>query len=108
VQGSEQPARSGFNFIDGMKKCRLIRLRGAVESADLAYELQRGGPNLIVCDRRFEVEQGLDASTHGRNHRWTLVCMSSKTHKDASNQIHMRDLARSEHFFQGAKLELMR
>ena len=42
----------------------LIRVGWFVEAADLPYELQRCGKNLLLRDRRFKVEEGLNVSTH--------------------------------------------
>jgi hypothetical protein len=35
-----------------------------VEPADLSNELQRGGPNLVVRNRRIEIEKDFDIPAH--------------------------------------------
>jgi hypothetical protein len=42
----------------------LIDLGGRVEAAQFAYELERGGADLIMGRRRIEIEQCLDAAAH--------------------------------------------
>src|SRR6266568_4564915 len=44
---------------------RRVGLRGRVEAAQLAHELERGRADLLVRRGRIEVEQGADASAHG-------------------------------------------
>src|SRR5207302_931964 len=50
--------------VHGALECRLIALRGTVESADLPHVLERGRPDLLVGRRRFEVVKGSDVSAH--------------------------------------------
>src|SRR5581483_1280451 len=46
------------------------------EAGELAYELQRGGADLVVRRRRVEVEQRLDVAAHGPVSRAFSVVVS--------------------------------
>src|SRR5690348_7609990 len=63
---TKKAGRDASHFVDGRQKGGLIRLRRLGETADLPYKLQRSRPNLVVSDRRIEVEKGFDVSAHGR------------------------------------------
>src|SRR5262245_36658108 len=60
----EQPARGVGDFLDRKVECRLVRLRGAGEPAQLADELERRGADFILARGRLEIEQRADVSTH--------------------------------------------
>ena len=65
--GFERPEKPGGNagdFIHRGEKGVLVGLRGLGETADLSYELERGGPNLVVGDGRIEVEERFDIAAH--------------------------------------------
>jgi hypothetical protein len=53
---SQEATRDTGDFIDGGLKCRFVGLRGLVEAANLPYELERGGTNLVLADGRVEIE----------------------------------------------------
>src|SRR5690606_3763893 len=61
---SDQATRRCRHFIDRAIERFFVRLRRFIESAQLAYELQRCGPNLDFGGRRVEVEERLDVSAH--------------------------------------------
>ena len=50
--------------VENAAKGGLIDLRGCVEAAQLAHELERGRADLVIGRRRIEIEQGLDAAAH--------------------------------------------
>src|SRR4029077_2567476 len=60
----QETAGDRRDFVDGRLERRFIGLRRLVEAADLAHELQRGGADLFVGDRRIEVEKNSDVSAH--------------------------------------------
>src|SRR5262245_10232491 len=64
-QRPDQRTRGGRDLLDRVVEHDLVGLGGAGEAAQLANELQRRGADLLVGGGRLEVEQGLDASTHG-------------------------------------------
>src|ERR1022692_457320 len=61
----EKASRHSGDFIDRRQERGFVGLRRLVETADLSYELQRRGSNLLGIDRRIEVEEGLDIPAHG-------------------------------------------
>ena len=63
---TKKAGRDASHFVDGRQKRGLIRLRRLGETADLPHKLQRSRPNLVLSDRRIEVEKGFDVSAHGR------------------------------------------
>jgi hypothetical protein len=63
-EGMEQPARGCGNFIDSRQERCLISFRGFIEAADLPDKLKRSRPNLIVGNRRREIEEHFDVSAH--------------------------------------------
>jgi hypothetical protein len=64
LERSKKTIRDAGNFFDGAEKEIFIGLGRFVEAADLSHELQRSGANLIVGDRRIEVEEGFDIPAH--------------------------------------------
>src|SRR5208282_6310410 len=64
-EGTEQTIRDSGYFFDGSQKFVLVALGGFVEAGDFSHELQRSGANLLLGDRRIEVEQGFDIAAHG-------------------------------------------
>src|SRR5205809_957622 len=65
VQRAEQHPTCGGYIPDRGVERRLIGLRGSVEAADLAHELQRRVVQLGVARRVIGVSQTLDVSAHG-------------------------------------------
>jgi len=63
----EEASRNRGDLVDGGRERGFVSLRWLVEATDFSHELQRSRPNLLVCHRRFEVEEGLDISAHGEN-----------------------------------------
>src|SRR5262245_872679 len=53
------------DLVDGAGEGDLVGPRGPGEAAQLADELERGGPDLVIRGRRREVVQRLDGATHG-------------------------------------------
>src|ERR1022692_3096805 len=64
-QGMDQPMGHLEHVFDRLVEGRLVGLRRLVETAQLADELQRRRADLVIRGRRLEVEQDLDAATHG-------------------------------------------
>jgi hypothetical protein len=60
----EKAARHAGYFFDRALEGILIGFRRLAETADLSDELQGGGSNLIVRNRRIKVKQGFDISAH--------------------------------------------
>src|SRR5207302_9680242 len=56
--------RHDRHCFDRAVECRLVGLGRLVEPRELADELKRGGPDLVVGGRRVEVEEDLDVSAH--------------------------------------------
>jgi hypothetical protein len=52
------------HLVNRVAKGGLIHLRGRVEAAQLAYELERGRLYFLIGRRRIEIEQCLDAAAH--------------------------------------------
>src|SRR5580658_1104002 len=75
LQRMEQAVAGRVDLVHGVQKGRLIGLRRSGEPADLADELKRGRANLGIRDRRLEIEQSLDASTHGGFIRLPLLLL---------------------------------
>lgn len=75
----QQRAGRRFDLVDGTLKRRLVGLGRMGEAAELSYELQRRGANLLVGYRRFEIEQGFYTSAHMSHplSRARLIGMSS-------------------------------
>src|SRR5881628_351590 len=65
VQRAEQHSTCGGYIPDRGVERRLIGLRGSVEAADLAHELQRRVVQLGVGRCVIRVSQTLDVSAHG-------------------------------------------
>jgi hypothetical protein len=63
-KGVQKVSGSGRYLVNGHKKCSLVGLRWFVEAAYFPHELQCSPVNLFVRHGRFEVEEGLDVSTH--------------------------------------------
>src|SRR4051812_19442441 len=63
-QRREQPARRRSHFVDRAVERGFIGLRWLGVAADLAHELQRRGPDFILCRRRFEVEERFYVTAH--------------------------------------------
>src|SRR5579864_7080548 len=53
---TQQPRRDPCHFLDRSQECGLVRLRRLSEAADLSYKLERRRPNLVIGDRRIEIE----------------------------------------------------
>jgi hypothetical protein len=68
-QRTQQTRRYGRHFFHGFLKRSLVGLRWFVEAGDLADKLQRSRANLVLVDRRVEVEQGFDIPTHAARPR---------------------------------------
>jgi hypothetical protein len=64
--GIEKASGNSGYFVHGRQKCRFIRLGRLVKARDLPNELDRGGSDFFVGDRRVEVEQSFDISAHLR------------------------------------------
>src|SRR5678816_3347190 len=56
LERCKQPGRDAGNFIDRGQEHAFVGFGRFVESADLSYELERGGSNLVVSDGRIEIE----------------------------------------------------
>ncbi len=65
-QAFNQLAGCGRDFFDCMLKGDLVGARRNREATEFSYELQRRVADLQLGRGRFEVEEGLDASAHGR------------------------------------------
>src|SRR5260221_5173278 len=63
-KGSRQALRGRSHFFDGGQKRRLVGFGRLSEPTDLSDKLQRRSTNLIVRNRRIEIEQGSDVSAH--------------------------------------------
>src|SRR5262249_53376898 len=62
---NEKFAGRRHDLFHRMVEGRLVLLRGVIEAAELAHELQRRGMDLVRRRRRLEMEQGLDIAAHG-------------------------------------------
>jgi len=60
----EQTSRDTGDFIDCGQERRFVCFGRFVKPADFSYELERSSPNLLVSDRRIEVEKGFDIPAH--------------------------------------------
>src|SRR3974377_684107 len=65
VQGGKEPACGVRHLSDRAIESHLVRLRWPVEAGELSDKLQRGGLDLVLARRRFEIEQRLDVAAHG-------------------------------------------
>src|SRR5438093_3267628 len=63
-QRVEQAPRGVGDIVDRAVERGLVGLRWLVEARDLAHELERGGPDLLVGGGRGEVEERSDVSAH--------------------------------------------
>ena len=52
------------NVFDGSLKRGFVGFRRFVEAGDFAHELERGSPDFIRGDWRFEIVEGLDVPAH--------------------------------------------
>src|SRR5262249_27144538 len=64
LQPADEAVGHFKHLVDRVGKGDLIDLRGRVEAAQLAHELERGGAYFLIGRRRFEIKQRLDAATH--------------------------------------------
>jgi hypothetical protein len=61
---SEKRCRDSGHFIDSSRERLFIDSRRRVEAGNFSDELQRGGANLCLGDRWFEIMKDLNVSTH--------------------------------------------
>lgn len=64
-EGAEEGFRRLGHMFDRPIEGGLIGLRGGIEAADLADELQRRRTDLLIRGRRVEIEEGFDIPAHG-------------------------------------------
>jgi len=64
LERAEQPTRDPGDVVDCRIERSLVRLGWFAEAADLPDELQRCSANLFLGDRRFNVEERPNVSTH--------------------------------------------
>lgn len=64
LERAQQAGGRCGNFIDGAHESSFVGFRRFVEPADLSYELQRRCTDLVIGNRRLEVEEHLDVSAH--------------------------------------------
>jgi hypothetical protein len=64
VQGFQELSGRCRNVIDGAPERDLIGGGRFVHPTELADELERGGPDLIIGGGRFEIEEGFDTAAH--------------------------------------------
>jgi hypothetical protein len=69
VERVKKPGCDPGNFVDGGLKRGLVRLRRLIEARNLAHELQRCGPDLVVRDGGIEIEKRLNIPAHESNLR---------------------------------------
>src|SRR6185295_4524634 len=79
----EQPRRGRGNLLYGSEERGLVCPGRLVETADLSHELQGGGTDLVVGDRRVKIEQHLDVSAHER-HLHVSGLRASRGHRFAT------------------------
>ena len=65
LEGKQKASRDRGHFFNGRKKRRLVRFRRLVKAADLSYELHGSVADLLLGDRRLEVEKRSDVPAHG-------------------------------------------
>jgi len=63
-QGMNQASGNSSDFIDGSVEYSFVCFRRFVEAADFSHELERSRTNLLVGDRRIEIEKRFDASAY--------------------------------------------
>ena len=88
----EQLAGNCCNLVNRGKECSFVGFRWLVEAAHFPHELEGGRTNLCVRHWRFEVEEGLDISTHKRyliQHSWTARAPTRRHHLDVGNRGEM-------------------
>ncbi|HEV2965649.1 MAG TPA: hypothetical protein VGW97_01955 [Chthoniobacterales bacterium] len=61
---AKKTGRDARYLVDRGCKRAFVRLRRFVEAADFPHELKRGGANLFVGYRRFEIEKRFDIPAH--------------------------------------------
>src|SRR5688500_6718402 len=83
-QGVEQLVSHRGGLVDRALEGRLVRLRRLVEAGELAHELERRGPDLVIGDRRIEVEERLDVAAHGTVSLATIHSLLGPFHRDDS------------------------
>src|SRR5712692_8353778 len=64
LERAEKPTRDPGDVVDCRRESGLVRLGWFGEAADLPDELQRCSENLFLRDRRFNVEERPNVSTH--------------------------------------------
>src|SRR5258706_200693 len=64
LERSQKLARDRGYLVDGGNECGFACLGRLVEAAHLPHELQRGSTNVVLGNRRFEIEQNPDVSAH--------------------------------------------
>jgi hypothetical protein len=64
-EGFDESSSTLVGGLNGLFKCRLVRLGWPSEAAELADELQRSGADFFVGRRWVEVEQGSNVTAHG-------------------------------------------
>src|SRR5690242_12155613 len=64
LQRPQEATRNLRHFFDRRKEGSFVSLRGLVESADFAHELQGSRSNLLLSHRRIEIKKFLDVSAH--------------------------------------------
>src|SRR5262245_5109249 len=83
--------RAGY-LIDGAIKRRFVCLGRPAITAQLAHELKRRRPDLLIRSGRFEIMQGFDAATHGQ---------SSLSSPSAARRLWRYEFARPWHMTAG-------
>jgi hypothetical protein len=72
LERTHQPHRCRGDIVDGGEERFFVCFGWFVESGDLSHELQRRRANLVIGNRRIEVEQSFDISAH-RLHSFLLA-----------------------------------
>src|SRR3984885_14127458 len=60
----QQTSRDAYNLVNRGVERGFVGLRRFVEAGDLSHELERGRSDLVLSDRRIEVEKNFDIAAH--------------------------------------------
>jgi hypothetical protein len=81
----DQAMSGAGDVVHGLIEHGFVQARRPGRTAELAHELQRRGPNLLVARRGLEVRERLDVATHARpsclfeNHSFDVIIEPDKT-----------------------------